>query len=183
MLVMMYSREALAKKTAKDLLVIAKELVIVGRHDMRKDELINAIVSKLAVEAMEAESKVVTKSCTSVVKNTNTRTFEHDLAIGHKEEWDNTPLKKCDERRPRDAYINNAKVGTLIAFKVNDTKALSGKIEAISKNSFEVRTKSGVKFTVKKSNVMWVKTTDRWPSGVYHALRGETHCGKLEATN
>ncbi len=40
---MVYTKDELEKLTKKNLLVIAKELKIVGRHEMRKEELINAI--------------------------------------------------------------------------------------------------------------------------------------------
>ena len=111
------------------LLFMAKELNIIGRHSMRKQQL---------VEAIEA-----------------------------------LVLKKGDDNlKQKDEYIENARIGTIVAFKVNESKTISGKIEEIHKNDFVVETKNGVKFTVRKRNVIWVKTGDRWPKGVFEALKG-----------
>lgn len=80
-------------------------------------------------------------------------------------------------------YIDNAKVGTIIAFRVSDRKVLSGKIEEIHSAGFVVSTKNGVRFTVRKKNVVWVKTGSRWPKGVYMELKGEGRIGEYKAAN
>jgi hypothetical protein len=185
----MYKREDLAKKTSKELLAIAKDLKIVGRHDMRKEQLIEAIVSNQTVVALKIEAKTVT-SASAVKKTTNgIHPLETELAKGGKEEWDNTvipmdqALKKYQEPVKKDSYIENAKIGTIIAFHVNNSKVISGMIEEVHKTDFLVKTKNGVRFTVRKSNIIWVKTGPRWPRGVYLALRGELPSGECQANH
>lgn len=185
---MMYKREELVKKTIKELLVIAKEMNVVGRHDMRKEQLIEAIVSKQTEVANVAPKN---GTSTSVVKSTGqdeSKDIEAELALDNRsEEWDNQPASGDSNvsrlPKPKEAYIENAKVGTIIAFKVNNTKVISGMIEEIHKSDFLVRTKSGIRFTVRKKNIIWVKTGPRWPKGVYLALKGEAPNGKCEAAN
>ncbi|MCX7924118.1 MAG: Rho termination factor N-terminal domain-containing protein [Clostridia bacterium] len=174
---MMYSREALGQMKVKELLPIAKELNVVGRHDMRREQLIDAIVGNQA------------ETSTSVVKSTrqHTNDIEQDLAHGKKSEWENANVQEAcnvvDVPKPKERYLDNAKPGTIIAFKVGDSKVFSGMIKEIISNGFTVETRNGVKFTVRRSKVLWVKTGDRWPRGIYQALKGEVPVGELKAAN
>lgn len=65
-----------------------------------------------------------------------------------------------------------------IAFKVTPKKALSGKVLQVNESNVEVATKNGIKFTVEKKNILWVKTGSRWPKGVYLLLKGESNVKK-----
>lgn len=161
MLVMMYVSEDLRKETVKNLLVIAKELQIVGRHDMRKEQLVEAIVK-------------ASKLSTSVVEITSRQhDVEHDLITENtKRVWGDEKCEIVNLPKQKSQYIDNAKIGMIVAFKVNETKVLSGMIEEIHKTDFLVKTKNGVRFTVRKKNILWVKTK-RWPKGIYLALKGE----------
>lgn len=58
----------LSSKTVKELLVIAKEYQIVGRHDMKKQQLIDAIV-ELEKASDETVASVVNKTHDDYVKN------------------------------------------------------------------------------------------------------------------
>lgn len=145
--------------TVKALLVIAKTHQLIGRHSMKKDELINSIIRCEAKVPTESTSR---SSNMEEVTIRDVKVFKDARSI-----VDHIPKLKSD-------YITNLKVGTLIAFKVNDTKLLSGIVEVIcGSNLFKVKTKTGVKFTVAKTNIAWVKTGERWPRGVYQALKGE----------
>lgn len=182
---MMYKREELQTKTTKQLLDIAKEMSIVGRHSMRKNELINAIVDRQELVSA-SEGRILNGEPTQQGTPAGIlNRLEHELAsAGHDEVWEElktTPSSNLP--RPKEEYIENAKIGTIIAFKVNNVKVISGMIEEIHKSDFLVRTKSGVKFTVRKKNIVWVKTGPRWPKGVYLALKGEAPDGKCQATN
>ncbi len=126
-------RNVLEAKTKEELLSLAKQNNITGRHKMRKSELIDALVA----------------------------------------------LNKDEKKK----YVENAKIGTIIAFKVNDTKVISGKIEEITKTGFVVKTKNGVRFMVRKKNVIWVKTGQRWPKGVYLALKGVVDSNEYRRNN
>lgn len=174
-----YSEKVLESKTTKELLQIAKDLSIVGRHDMKKPELIGAILSGSAVVKNESEQAVEEKvECNCVVESRKHKGFLQAQAV--EEEWEEDcsnryPIRiRNSNPKPKTEYIDNAKVGTIIAFKVNESgKAFSGKIEEIHKNGFLVVTKNGVRFKVFKHNVIWVKTSQTWPRGVFMALKGD----------
>lgn len=162
---MMYTRENLKKLTVKQLLEIAKDLNIKGRHEMRKVELIEAIVQK-----QEGIKKIDEKIELEDGPKNYSGIIENDLT--KEEVWEEGNSEVVVNKKSKQEYIENAKVGTIIAFKVNNAKTLSGKIEEIRKFDFLVCTKTGVRFTVRKKNVIWVKTGQRWPKAVYLALKG-----------
>lgn len=58
----------LSSKTVKELLVIAKEYQIVGRHDMKKQQLIDAIV-EFEKALNETTASTVSKSRDDCIKN------------------------------------------------------------------------------------------------------------------
>jgi hypothetical protein len=141
----MYSYEALNQMKVPHLLSIAKKLEIKGRHEMRKANLVEAIV------------------------NTQNVSEVHIKEVSNKEAKEDEPQR---EIKPKSDYVDNIKVDAIIAFKVNESKVISGMVEEIHKTEFVVKTRNGVRFNVRKKNVLWVKTGKRWPRGVYHALKG-----------
>lgn len=79
-----------------------------------------------------------------------------------------------DEKYER---VSTAEVGTIIAFSDQNGKVRSAKIvEKFSEDEkFEVVTAYGKEFTITYSDVVWVKTGDRWPRGVYDLLKGRSN--------
>lgn len=85
------------------------------------------------------------------------------------------------ESKSKDEYIINAEEGTIVAFRLNFeskqgiklTKVISGKI--LDNNEEEelyvVETRNGLKYGVPYISVIWVKTGDRWPKGVYEEMK------------
>lgn len=68
-------------------------------------------------------------------------------------------------------YINSIQIGVLVAFNAVGI-TLSGKVDLILEDSLSITTKNGKVFSINKKDVIWVKTGDRWPKGVYNALKG-----------
>lgn len=70
--------------------------------------------------------------------------------------------------------IDNASIGSLLAFRVNTGKALSGKLKARSKKreQLKVETKKGDSFVVDYENVLCFKNDSPWPKWVYEELKG-----------
>jgi hypothetical protein len=78
-------------------------------------------------------------------------------------------------------YVKNAEPGLIVAFRLNFTnkdekkltKVISGKI---AENNQEedlliIETKNGLKYGVPYTEVLWVKTSDRWPKGIYDEMK------------
>lgn len=77
-------------------------------------------------------------------------------------------------------YITNAMLGTIVAFRLPNGKVKSAKImekfpgsnESDGVDKLRVVTSYGKQFLIPYSSVIWVKSTDRWPKGVYNQLKG-----------
>lgn len=157
----MYNLEELNVKRVKDLLVIAKELGIKGRHDMYKAELVEAI--RKAEKLKDWAEKEIKAS----------EEFANSLFEDIKEFDEKSANESEKVQRPKADYISKIEKGVIVAFKINDEKVISGMVDEIKADSFIIKTKNGIRFDVWKNKIIWVKTGARWPRGVYLALRGE----------
>lgn len=72
-------------------------------------------------------------------------------------------------------YVENAEIGTIVAFKLPDGRVKSAKIErrSTSRRKLKLVTQYGAEFIVSYDDVIWVRTTKRWPKGVYNLLKGK----------
>ena len=96
-------------------------------------------------------------------------------------------IKEAEKKESKEAYLEGAPLGTLIAFKVPDTaiirpgekKVKSAKIVGrnVSKKKLRLQTEYDAFYIVPFENVLWVKTGSRWPRSIYNLLKGVT---KLE---
>lgn len=83
--------------------------------------------------------------------------------------------------RSKDDYIVKSKEGEIVAFRlnfksrqnVNLTKVISGKIlsNENEKELLTVETRNGLQYGVPYSAIIWVKTGERWPRGVYEEMK------------
>lgn len=135
----------LSRKTVKELREIAKGLCIVGRWDMTKQQLLDAI---------EQSDFNETNNNDCIIKDYNSIQSEGSQKVS----------------RTTSDYIDNIEKGTLVAFKRNLSKniAMSGKFVCFDENGkVVVESKKGTKFTINKENIIWVKTGIRWPKWVF----------------
>lgn len=144
----------LATKTVKELREIAKGLNIKGRWDMTKEQLINEI------EGIRwSEAEIVFETDCVIPKNTKTN-----------------PEGLHEVTKTTLEYLNNAEVGTLVAFKRNSSKdiAMSGKFISFDGSKVTIESKRGTMFKVSPENIIWVKTGTRWPKWVFALFNKET---------
>ena len=141
------------EKTVKELREIAKELEIVGRWDMNKTQLIEAIEMAQAVQELSDEDIEFENDCIITEDNTN------------QSEGTQKVTKTTDD------YLNNIEPGILVAFKRNSKDiAMSGKFVSFDENNDNlvcIKSKKGTMFKVPKANIIWVKTGARWPKWVF----------------
>ena len=152
----------LNKKTCKELREIAKDLCIVGRWDMTKQELIEAIQD------------------VSVLTDDDIM-FETDCII--KEEDEIQPEGSQKVTKTTIDYLNSAEPGTLVAFKRNSKNvAMSGKLVSVENGKVFVESKNGTLFKLNIENIIWVKTGERWPKWVFNLFNSSNKMDK-EAVN
>lgn len=72
-------------------------------------------------------------------------------------------------------YVENAEIGTIVAFKLPDGRVKSAKVErrSTSRRKLKLVTQYGAEFVVPYEGIIWVRTTKRWPKGVYNLLKGK----------
>lgn len=141
------------EKTVKELREIAKELEIVGRWDMNKTQLIEAIEMAQAVQELSDEDIELEGDC--ILEENNSNQSEGTQKV----------------TKTTDDYLNNIEPGTLVAFKRNSKDiAMSGKFVSFDENNDNlvyIESKKGTIFKVTKANIIWVKTGARWPKWVF----------------
>lgn len=85
-----------------------------------------------------------------------------------KTEEENT-AEEAERLERKKKYVEQANIGTIIAFKLPSGKVISAAITRKSTKSrkFMVETKYGVEYKISFDDVLWVRTNKRWPKGIY----------------
>ena len=154
------NRKTLEGMTVKKLLKdYATPLNITGRHNMKKAELIQAILMTYASE----EPQKFMSAATTVDKEVKTEK--------KRERKELTEVQKANKMR----YIEKVEIGTIVAFKLPGMKVKSAKVvrKSTKNRKFKVETTYGADFVISFDDVIWVKTNKRWPKGVYNLLKGK----------
>lgn len=76
--------------------------------------------------------------------------------------------------------IQNAPIGTIVAFKAPGGRIRSAKIKLRStvNRRLLVCTEYDAEYNISYDDVIWVKSGKRWPKGVYNLLKGRAADGK-----
>lgn len=159
------SREELQGLKVKELRAKAKELNISGRWEMTKTELIEAIFE--SVSAKVSDDTASAKDEGKIETNQ-----DKGVEVAGKEEKEAASAKvDMEQKMP---YIENAKIGVLVAFRLSNGKVKSAKVvnRSSKKRKLKLETEYGATYIVSYDDVIWVRTGTRWPRGVYKLLKG-----------
>lgn len=143
----MFTKEQVEGMKAKELMKLATSLGVKGAWDMRKAEVITAILS------------------------TNNNEVNDDNVSTNANADQN---KLVNNNRMR--YVENVEIGTIVAFTKPDGGVDSAKVinRSTSKRKLKVQTYYGIEYVIAFEDVIWVKTGSRWPKGVYNLLKGRS---------
>lgn len=96
---------------------------------------------------------------------------ENILDEGVKSTDDKVPKINMEKKM---SYIENVANGTIVAFKLPNGKVKSAMVmeKSNTKRKLKLETEYGKTFIVDFNDVVWVKTGNRFPKGVYEALKG-----------
>lgn len=146
----MYSRKELENMNYASLQEVAKKYKIKGRWDMRKADLIDALIL-LGMQGKDVDM------------------------IQFTVEEDKDYTKKVLKEKEKLDYIKRVEPDTLIAFKTPDGKVKSAKVvnRSIAEQKLKLITSYGKEYLVDFKDVVWVRTGRRWPKGVYELLKGK----------
>ena len=172
------SREILEAKTKKELRAIATELEIVGRWDMTKPQLIEAI--------LRAKSAKVSKQENVVNENSQSAKDEHKV---DSQKCENVEVEDKVENESANVnmeqkmtYIENIGIGTIVAFRLPNGRVKSAKVmrKSTKNRKLKLETDYGAEYIVSYDDIIWVRTGKRWPRGVYKLLKGQVDSNDKE---
>lgn len=143
------TREQLMGMKVDELRKLASEHGVKKIRSYKKNELIDVILSVLSNSTTEAKEE------TNIVNTDDSENKE----VG----------KKTKQ------YIENAPLGTIVAFTLPNGKVKSAAIINRSSKSqkLKVETSYGKQYIVPYDDVLWVKTANRWPKGIYQKFKSE----------
>lgn len=155
-------RTELEAMKAEELRQMCKDMGISfykGKSRLTKAEM----VDKLLNEVEEDGEKVVE------VNNKNTKQIK-PVPAKSQEEIEAEEAVKLEQRAK---YIEEAKVGTIIAFRLESGKVISAMIvkKSTKNRKFKVETKYGAEHIVLYDEVLWVRTNKRWPKYIYNLFK------------
>lgn len=158
------SKEKVYTMTCKELLEVAREKQIVGRHKMTKAKLIEAILG--AEDAAGAVSN--DSSATDECKVDNHKNVE--AANKNEKKTADVPI----DMKQKMHYIEKAEIGSLVAFRLSNGKVKSAKIinKSTKNRKLKLETEYNAVYIVSYDDIIWVRTGLRWPRGVYKLLKG-----------
>ena len=73
-------------------------------------------------------------------------------------------------------YANDIRVGTIVAYRQSDFTVKSAKVirKSTKNRKLMIKMKFGAEMLIDFDDVVWVKTTERWPKWVFNLLKGVT---------
>lgn len=165
------SKEILESKTLKELRKIATELQIVGRWEMNKETLIDAILRAKSAESSKCEN-VVDENLQSA--NDECKIDNHECKnVEVENKYENKSASVNMEQKM--SYIENIDIGTIVAFRLSNGKVKSAKVmrKSTKNRKLKLETDYGAQYIISYEDVIWVRTGKRWPRGVYKLLKGQ----------
>lgn len=171
------SREVLEKMKADDLAAICKEKGIPhynGKTRFRKGLMVDAI---LKVQAQEAEEN---RSPISVAKVVEEKIGEDVSAVVKEKETADIQQLPGTKK-----YLEEIKVGTLVAFKEISGRLNTAAVRNVSfkRKQLKLVTQYEKEFIVSFDDVIWVRTTKRWPKFVLDILKSQQRKGRGDGTS
>lgn len=159
------SKENLEKLTVKELAEKCKELGLPryhGKKMLTKQELIESLLNTNSPQESNENAQQIERSCEC---SCECEKCSEDKVVEEKPEWINQDKEK---------YIEEAEVGTLIAFYDKKKKPRTAALvnRSSSRRVIKVITEFGWEFIVPYEDVLWVRKGTRWPKGVYNLLKG-----------
>lgn len=169
----MLTREELNMLNVENLRKYASSIKVKKIRTYKKPELIEEVIRV----QHEIEEEFGTEEELRALKVESEKEVE-DLKEDNVEavESNNNDCDDIDSKRL--SYIENAPVGTIVAFKIG-TKVKSAMIvnRSSGRKKLKLETAYGKVFVVDYSDILWVRTSKRWPKGIYQLF------GKNKAVN
>ena len=163
---MLVTRENLNEMNVENLRKYASSVGVKKIRSFKKAELIEEVIKVCSEEDTTDDVEVFgTDEEIAALKTECEKESDLDT-IDEFEETD--VINEAEQINKHLEYIENAEVGTIVAFRVGD-KVKSAKIinRSSARRKLKLETAYGRIYVVDYDDVIWVKTSSRWPRGVY----------------
>lgn len=155
-------RTELEAMKAEELRQMCKDMGITiykGKSRLTKAEMIDKLLSEVENDGEE------------VVEN-NDKDVEQSEPVPVKSQ-EEIEAEEAAKLAMRMKYIEEAKVGTIIAFRLESGKVISAMVvkKSTKNRKFKVETKYGAEHIVLYDEVLWVRTNKRWPKYIYNLFK------------
>lgn len=159
-------REELTKMTVEELRKICKENGVSYYENgkrLAKGPMIDKLMAAGEVKEDEEPAKEATKKSD---KKSNKKNKQVEQPVKTDEE---VAAEEAERLERKKKYVEQAKVGTIVAFKLPSGKVISAAItrKSTKGRKFMVETKYGAEYKISFDDVLWVRTNKRWPKGIY----------------
>lgn len=159
-------RKELESKTVDELRKICKERGI-SYYSGGKRLIKSLMIDKLLDSTVEINKKENNED----IKKSDNKDDKKDKQIKRPVEADDKEVALLEAERliRKREYIEQATIGTIVAFKLPNEKVISAVIikKSTKGRKFMVETKYGAQFKISFDDVLWVRTNKRWPKGIY----------------
>lgn len=162
---MLVTRENLNEMNVENLRKYASSVGVKKIRSFKKTELIEEIIKVCSEDATDDVEVFGTDEEIAALKTECEKESDLDT-IDEFEETD--VINEAEQANKHLEYIENAEVGTIVAFKVGD-KVKSAKIinRSSARRKLKLETAYDRIYVVDYDDIIWVKTSSRWPRGVY----------------
>lgn len=163
---MLVTRENLNEMNVENLRKYASSVGVKKIRSFKKAELIEEVIKACSGEDVTDDVEVFgTDEEIAALKTECEKESDLDT-IDEFEEAD--VVNETEQANKHLEYIENAEVGTIVAFRVGD-KVKSAKIinRSSARRKLKLETAYGRIYVVDYDDIIWVKTSSRWPRGVY----------------
>lgn len=115
------------------------------------------------------KGSMISKMLTDILEEIGESGHEEDGEIDETLKKEQIAVEEAERLEKKKRYIEDAKIGTIVAFKLPNGKVISAAItkKSTSGRKFMVETKYGAQYKISFDDVLWVKTVKRWPKGIY----------------
>jgi ribosomal protein L21 len=162
---MLVTRENLNEMNVENLRKYASSVGVKKIRSFKKTELIEEIIKVCSEDATDDVEVFGTDEEIAALKTECEKESESDTI----DEFEETAvINEAEQANKHLEYIENAEVGTIVAFRVGD-KVKSAKIinRSSARKKLKLETAYGRIYVVDYDDIIWVKTSSRWPRGVY----------------
>ena len=162
---MLVTRENLNEMNVENLRKYASSVGVKKIRSFKKAELIEEVIKVCSEEEKHEIEVFGTDEEIAALKTECEKESELDTI----DEFEETKvIDEVEQANKHLEYIENAEVGTIVAFRVGD-KVKSAKIinRSSARRKLKLETAYGRIYVVDYDDIIWVKTSSRWPRGVY----------------